>query len=94
MTRKTYIVETTRSMAALYLAWEFGIARAVTTLAQYPRKGFVRLPSFGPLRLRREAESMAARVRMVVAWQQGRLGRDLTAGDVYVCEQGHGWSPT
>lgn len=90
-----YEIRVYRPEAALYLAWEYGIRRAREILATAPADpvyspGFVRL-TFGPFltdhrgrRTRAAAENYAARIREAVAFQQGRLGRPLRNGDVYV----------
>ena len=63
-----------RRAAVLYLAWEHGAARANQILRGLPLAGFVRV--YAPCDL--------ARVRAIVAYQQGRLGCPMTdAGGVY-----------
>lgn len=86
----TYRISLPRRDAALYLAWELGIRHAVKRLATVEAdpllRGFVFLPC-GALwneRSRRSAQRWANRIRMAVAYQQGRLGRPLGGNDVLV----------
>ena len=94
----TYHIIASRNSAALYLAWEFGIARANKMLqAALPAadsRGFIQLPEFGCFlvhyktgrRTKRLAEGYAHRIRQAVAYQEGRLGRTFSSGHVYVQE--------
>ena len=92
-----YEIQIARKAAALYLAWEYGTARAIKMLAAAKRD-----PQFSThLRLdsrvfltnkagrytRRAADGYASRIKEVVSYQLGRLGQPLgDAGGVYVRE--------
>lgn len=89
----TYRIETTRRSAALYLAWEFGIQRAVIEMRKLERSpsGMFLLPDYRAFTRNRAgrtpkrlAENWLSRIRGAVAWQEGRLGSPLTAGDLYL----------
>ena len=95
MARLSYSIFAPRSTAALYLAWEFGIGGAHQRLARYPRdeRGWIDLADSTGLKVmtarggytiptRAFAERAKAKVRTVVAFQEGRLGRHLTGGTV------------
>jgi hypothetical protein len=96
MTTKPYEISLSRRSATLYLHKEFGIVRAFQILGDIkpdPRwpNCFVRLPQYGAFMAarngrytKRMAEGWASRIRQFVAYQEGRLGRPLTGGDVYV----------
>jgi hypothetical protein len=89
-----FTVKMSRRTAALYLAKDFGVARANQELRKLVEvtPHFYRLPlaelmfTTGPRSYLRkcDAEHLANRVRLFVAHQQGRLGKPLTGGDVYV----------
>ncbi|MFO1080875.1 MAG: hypothetical protein U1E23_09645 [Reyranellaceae bacterium] len=91
MTAKTTTLFIPRRVAALYLAWEVGLARANVLIKTLPRdhRGWVEMTApamrlmFVPARgrvTRRHIDAYAARIREAVAYQEGRLGRGLTAG--------------
>ena len=92
-----YEIQISRRAAAMYLAWEYGVARAVKMMAAVKAdpqfKGFVRFtdryfltgPKGRPTK--RAAEGWATRIKMAVYHQQGRLGQHLSdGGGVYVRE--------
>ena len=96
----TYAIDLPRSFAAMYLAWEFGAARANKLLRGAQPKNVMACPRAGrstfirltfntflvPSRSRRgrqtksAAEGWAQRIREALSYQEGRLGRPLTAG--------------
>ena len=87
--KREYMVETSRREAALYLAKEYGIARAVHLLRDGGRLVkvdgpwvFLGNPMFH--RGRKEAENFKRRVEIFVAYQQGRLRIPLTGGNCYL----------
>ncbi len=70
-----YQIKLSRRSAALYLALDFGINRAVRELSKH--KGFL-VPVPGTYKRKREASLHLNRINMIVAFQQGRLGKRLT----------------
>jgi len=73
-------VRTRRDTLALYLAWEYGIARANQILREMlkgPRE-------IGYFRTERDAESFASKLREVANWQRGKLGKPMNDGGVFV----------
>jgi len=77
---KKYIVTADRATAAMYFAWEFGVSNAVRFAKQQVQGQHIINPITGlanprPCNTKREAESLARRVREAAAFEQGRLGR-------------------
>lgn len=70
-----YQIKLSRRSAALYLAFDFGINRAVRELSKH--KGFL-VPIPGTYKRKKEASLRLNNVNMIVAHQQGRLGKRLT----------------
>lgn len=86
---KRFIVTADKKTAALYFAWEFGIKNAVRFAKQQATNGHIINPITGiasprSCKTRREAESIARRVREAAAYMQGRIGKKSFGGTVNV----------
>jgi hypothetical protein len=82
-------VRISRNSAALYLAFECGIKGAVARLAAAipDGPGFIVLPVLAAKNGRHtktNAEGWVNRIRLIVSFQEGRLGKPLSCGLVYV----------
>ena len=85
--KKEYQLFVPRSSAVLYLAWDVGLPAVRRYMDSLPKdhRGWIGLHGmtlFRPLGKKRwtrhDLERYAARVREVVAFQQGRLGKALS----------------
>ena len=82
--KNKYYVEAPRKVAALYYAWEFGLKRANSMMkkAGTTKRGriIIDLSIFNLKNKKSEWINAVSRIREAVAFQEGRLGRDMTAG--------------
>ena len=73
--------------AKLYWSWEYGLQRAINLWRAHGgasglnAKAWLKLNSWST---KRAADAWANRVRSSVAYQEGKLGKPLTGGDIYV----------
>ena len=65
-----YQIKLSRSSAALYLAFEYGIRRTVNELKKYD--GFF-IPLPATFKRRKDANYRLSQINMIVAYQKGRL---------------------
>jgi hypothetical protein len=81
----TYRVMLDRGDAILWAAWEFGTSNALRIVDALPanssgRVDALKVPGFGGDKRQTYARGLASRVRGVVSYQEGRLGRPLRGG--------------
>ena len=73
-----------RRSAALYLQKEFGTRRAVEFLKSFAgQKNELPIYPFGKLKTKAAAQKTLDHVKMIIFYQQGRLGKNLTDPAVY-----------
>jgi hypothetical protein len=86
-----YYIKLNRRMLALYLAWEHGICGATKRLNRPEAFGILRAghwyyldaPFLFPLKTLREAVAAENRIKQIITYQVGRLGKPLIGPDVY-----------
>lgn len=85
-----YTIKADRKTAALYYAWEFGIARAVQRLREFTGTlTFGIGGKNGQFKRKADARAWADRVAQVAAFQQGRLGnRNLVTARIEIVTVG------
>ncbi len=82
MKKDNYIIIGTRSEAAIYMAWEYGIAVAIEKLKTLKRHSgsLYIIPVPGPLRFStRELVPKMTRIIEIVAHYRGKLGKSPMA---------------
>jgi hypothetical protein len=76
-----YRITTNRRTAIMYMAWEYGLPRAVAWAKDNPDF------RFGVLKIckrKKDAEHFARLLDVVQAYQCGRIGKSLNDGSIFV----------
>ena len=80
---KKWQVQSSPRSAKLYWSWEYGVRQSINLWNAHGTNTKAWL-NLGDHSTKREAEAWATRIRIGIAYQEGRLGKMLTGGDVYV----------